>query len=334
MSTTQTKALLILFLGQLPCDVIPCRADQLAINKKCSEDADQLGLHGQPRFDFREKCKRLGANTQTAPAIAPQVSTSQTTAPEPRPVATAETQTAPSSADLEYSVTIQSCHEGRNDYRIAIRDVIPNHDLFPQLVDTDKVKTLLAAVSADVLAKCAAKAAQLDSDGRLHPLIGAEIEIGAPPPWDVLRRGGNIIDADWDRATNDFRITSNRVRLVLNEYDDLQRKQTEEEAAKAVEAKKKIDEAEQREKRKSAAYADCGTAPAITGGPWFSFTYKVGATDEAQRLVHSGQLFCIKTVEYMSPAVNPMGGNAARAIFAGYNGQTFDPLRVIADFPY
>jgi hypothetical protein len=34
------------------------------------------------------------------------------------------------------------------------------------------------------------------------------------------------------------------------------------------------------------------------------------------------------------PAVNPMGGHAARAIFDGYDIHNFDFLRMQADFPY
>jgi hypothetical protein len=75
------------------------------------------------------------------------------------------------------------------------------------------------------------------------------------------------------------------------------------------------------EKQKSAALADCGAEPAISGGPWFSSTYKVAARDAAR----SGFL-CVKTVEYISAAPNPFGGNAARARFVGYQAR-YEPQR-------
>ena len=86
-------------------------------------------------------------------------------------------------------------------------------------------------------------------------------------------------------------------------------------------------------RRNGAIYPDCGASPVISGGPWFSSTYKVGADDQASRMINSGQFICVKKIEYVGPAVNPMGGNAARAIFNGYSGQNIVPNRVVADFP-
>lgn len=84
------------------------------------------------------------------------------------------------------------------------------------------------------------------------------------------------------------------------------------------------------ETKKRTAIQDCGATPEISGGPWFSSTYKVGAADEAQRI----GLLCVKRIQYVGPAVNPMGGNAARAVFIGYDRQTANPVNVQMDFPY
>lgn len=95
------------------------------------------------------------------------------------------------------------------------------------------------------------------------------------------------------------------------------------------EAKKKAD-AEANEKRKQAALAGCAGGPNLSGGPWFSSTYSVAARDETRR----GNFFCVKTVEYISAAPNPFGGNAARARFTGYRNSDFQPVVEVRDFAY
>jgi hypothetical protein len=100
------------------------------------------------------------------------------------------------------------------------------------------------------------------------------------------------------------------------------------------------------EKQKSAALADCGAEPSISGGPWFSSTYKVAARDAARH-----GFLCVKTIEYVSAAPNPFGGNAARARFVGYQARyqqkrgafglpvgqeisTYELTSEVRDFPY
>jgi hypothetical protein len=95
--------------------------------------------------------------------------------------------------------------------------------------------------------------------------------------------------------------------------------------------KKAQDQVEEERRRRIAdATKDCGPSPNVTGGPLFSPTYKIGATDAASR---SG-LLCVKEIQYVGPAVNPFGGNAARAKFIGYDQQTGNSVSVIRDFPY
>lgn len=88
--------------------------------------------------------------------------------------------------------------------------------------------------------------------------------------------------------------------------------------------------AQAQEARKNAALADCGAAPTLSGGPWFSSTYKTAATDASR----NGRFLCVKTVEYIGAAVNPFGGNAARAKFTGYDALSLQPLSLVMDFPY
>jgi uncharacterized membrane protein YgcG len=89
-------------------------------------------------------------------------------------------------------------------------------------------------------------------------------------------------------------------------------------------------EAEAKESRRLAALADCGSRPNLAGGPSLSSTYSVAANDETRRV----GMLCVKSVEYISAAPTPYGGNAARARFTGYSASDFEPLVVIADFVY
>lgn len=85
----------------------------------------------------------------------------------------------------------------------------------------------------------------------------------------------------------------------------------------------------EKEKRRYVTLADCGSSPKISSGPCFSSTYNVAATDAAR---HSG-LFCVKTIEGVSAAPNPFGGNAARARFTGHC-RDFELTSVVKDFFY
>jgi hypothetical protein len=135
----------------------------------------------------------------------------------------------------------------------------------------------------------------------------------------------NPIDAWWFRGDNQWRITNNVNTLISQEQQRIAaQKQREEEAKQAQLA------ADTKERVKQAALADCGPAPNISGGPWFSSTYKTAATDAAR----NSQSLCVKTVEYIGAAVNPFGGNAARAKFTGYDSINYQALSVVRDFPY
>jgi hypothetical protein len=47
-----------------------------------------------------------------------------------------------------------------------------------------------------------------------------------------------------------------------------------------------------------------------------------------------GGFLCVKSVEYVSAAPNPFGGNAARARFTGYDGFEYKLVNQVRDFPY
>jgi len=137
-----------------------------------------------------------------------------------------------------------------------------------------------------------------------------------------------IIDARWTRATGYWNIKSFVPQLAQRE-DRIARDQA------AAEQQRREQEAKQAEKErlKQAAQSDCGASPTLSGGPWVSSTYKVGALDEAERAL-SRWFLCVKAIEYISPAPNPLGGNAARAKFVGYDRFEYKPHSEIRDFFY
>jgi hypothetical protein len=88
--------------------------------------------------------------------------------------------------------------------------------------------------------------------------------------------------------------------------------------------------------RRQAALADCGSSPSISGGPWFSSTYKLAVEGAVTDTIHGmfPSFVCVKSVEYVGPAPNPFGGNAARAKFTGYDRNNFTLITKIREFPY
>ena len=136
----------------------------------------------------------------------------------------------------------------------------------------------------------------------------------------------DIVDAWWYRTDGQWRIGQNMfAQLTSQENQRIANQHQQEEAEKQAQLA-----AQAKEKIKQTALADCGPQPAVSGGPWFSSTYKVAAADAAR----ADGLLCTKTVEYIGPAVNPFGGNAARAKFSGYDAINFQPVMVVRDFPY
>jgi hypothetical protein len=129
-------------------------------------------------------------------------------------------------------------------------------------------------------------------------------------------------------------LSGNVVQIINNPIPRayLDRERRREEARLADEAQKK--KIQEMEKKKSIAIADCGNSPAMSGGPWFSSTYKIAAQDEARRAVAGGAFVCVKQIDYVSAAPNPFGGSAARGRFVGYDKVDYNSLTQIRDSPY
>lgn len=152
-----------------------------------------------------------------------------------------------------------------------------------------------------------------------------------------LREGGLILSTPqivlkgWSSAEDhQWHFLGDNISQQISQEDEgLKRLREAQQKEIEMEAQRKT-EAEAKEKRRVAALADCGASPSISGGPWFSSTYKTAATDAAR----NQRFLCMKTVEYIGAAVNPFGGNAARAKFAGYDAFNYQPLTVVMDFPY
>jgi hypothetical protein len=144
---------------------------------------------------------------------------------------------------------------------------------------------------------------------------------------DALNSNRRVVQAVWKRDTGQWRIESAVAVLASQE-------QAAARAQAAADEQQRLQQQAKAEKERliAAARADCGTSPALSGGPWFSSTYNVGALDEAKRAL--GPFLCIKSVEYVSAAPNPFGGKAARAKFTGYDAIQIKPLTDVRDFPY
>jgi hypothetical protein len=135
-----------------------------------------------------------------------------------------------------------------------------------------------------------------------------------------------VIGAWWYDGDGQWHITQNIVAQLTNQENQrIAAQRQQEEAARQAQLV-----AEANQKIRQAALADCGPQPTISGGPWFSSTYKIAASDASR----NGRFLCTKTIEYIGAAVNPFGGNAARARFTGYDAITFQPLVEVRDFPY
>ena len=173
---------------------------------------------------------------------------------------------------------------------------------------------------------------------------------GAPLAAVVVRRGGSNILIAWMSAAD---------RRWIVSFDQVQKQIDQEDAAELAmkariaqeearrEAEKRAQEtrlaaeakaAAEKDERKQKATQDCAGGIAVSGGPWLSSTYKIAALDEAHRLLRGGHMpwaeyFCLKTIEYISPAPNPFGGNAARARFIGYD-LDYRPKVQVRDFIY
>jgi len=139
--------------------------------------------------------------------------------------------------------------------------------------------------------------------------------------------GRYVAAGTWNKNESRWTTIVNNVSVLIDEENKLIAVKREAEEKKRVEA-------ELSEQQKKSALAYCGAEPAISGGPWFSSTYKVAARDEAKR-----GFFCVKTIEYVSDAPNPFGGKAARARFRGYRHtysktQPYNLVDEVRDFAY
>jgi hypothetical protein len=155
----------------------------------------------------------------------------------------------------------------------------------------------------------------------------------------LFTHNGNIILKAWTSAEDhQWNFLEDLVSAKIAEEDQqqAQRQAAETQRQAAAEAQKKA--AAELERRKLAALADCGTSPKLSDGPWFSSTYKVAAQDAARKAVSGGDFgpsfLCVKSVEYISPAPNPYGGNAARIKVTGYDPIKFELKAEVGDIAY
>src|SRR4029077_5696600 len=185
------------------------------------------------------------------------------------------------------------------------------------LQDNDLLMKVLNAARDNVFAYCAQERLKFPN---MKTAVVAAVGVGAH------NTPLQVISAWWYNGDAQWRITENMVAQLINqENQKIAAQRQQEEAAKQAQL-----EAQAKEKIRQAALADCGPQPTISGGPWFSSTYKTAALDASR----NGRFLCTKTIEYVSAAVNPFGGNAARARFSGYDANNLQPIVEVRDFPY
>lgn len=141
---------------------------------------------------------------------------------------------------------------------------------------------------------------------------------------------GAIVQAWMYKPEGVWHFQKNNVVQIIA---DQERRRAEQERQLREQQERAARDAHEIESKKSAAITDCGSAPSVSGGPWsswFTSAYSVGALDEARR----GDFFCVKSIEYISPAPNPFGGSAARAQFTGYSASNFEQIVQVRDFIY
>jgi hypothetical protein len=177
------------------------------------------------------------------------------------------------------------------------------------LADQNTLISLLNQAAGIGVAKCPA-----------NPIV--EVFIDKP--------GMPMVAAWMNRADGQWHIVRNGIAQAVQQEDANDRAA----AARAEQERQAAADAAAAVQRKQAAIADCGAEPTFSGGPWFSSTYKTAAIDMGRRPPPDGRFLCVKTIEYIGAAVNPFGGNAARAKFTGYDAFAFQPLSMVMDFPY
>lgn len=211
-------------------------------------------------------------------------------------------------------------------YGPSIMDVgvlFPSQDR-PRLADNTYTQDLLETIRRTAIERCATTPLPRDQSSNPPPtkisiVVGASRDFG----WYAGNTQNIYVMARFDLASQRWESIDNvAARGIAREKRESE--------TRAAEERKKAEEAEALVKRKEVATKDCGARPVLSGGPWFSSTYSVAAMDETQR----GNFFCIKTVEYVSAAPNPFGGNAARARFTGYRKGDFQSVVEVRDFAY
>lgn len=238
--------------------------------------------------------------------VCPQTETSREPRNLPQPIGTAS-----SAADQIESEKWGGCAQtpGRladGQYVIGANGSIYVKD-WHRLQDSAVLESLLAKALQDGLAHC-----------------GTGTSIGVA----FYQRGMNwthLVYGRWTRSTGRWEVSSNLAMFAKREENA----KAADNARKAAE-EQRIRREQERKQRKLAALQQCGPEPKISGGPWFSSTYKVAARDAAR---HS-EFVCVSSVEYLSAAPNPFGGNAARIRLTGFDAYKFEPKVMTIDIPY
>jgi hypothetical protein len=226
-----------------------------------------------------------------------------------------------SAGDLSYRCSDAFYANGQRVVGYSVLITVPR---WRELTDDDFRKQVANAAFGELKKRCLAQGQRAAWAG-IFFLSTGHTESG------IIVSNGQIVLNGWISATDQTWHFSDDKIAAAAAYEDagIQSVHEGQERQRQADAQRKAEE-EAKQARRTAALADCGATLQISGGPWFSSTYKTAATDAS----HNERFLCVKTVEYIGAAVNPFGGNAARAKFTGYDAFNYQRLDVVMDFPY
>jgi hypothetical protein len=244
----------------------------------------------------------------------------------------AEISLAPGPYDCQMEKSINRHPQDRKDRTLTVSFGLDyGHSQAMEFNNSDAVRNFVAKALPIALDYCS-RQPNFGGNHMPPPIAPTHVRVivaeGVRPGFQYDGRG------DSNRFEALVTLSGNAVQIINNPIPQgyLDRERRREEARTADEARKK--KIQDMERKKGTAVADCGNSPAMSGGPWFSSTYKIAAQDEAQRAIAGGAFVCVKQIEYVSAAPNPFGGSAARARFVGYDKMDYNSLIQVRDFPY
>jgi hypothetical protein len=136
------------------------------------------------------------------------------------------------------------------------------------------------------------------------------------------------VTAMWDPRSNQWQLDTRGLQQAMAEETRQQAAAVQQQQSQKV-----------LEDKKAAAISACGADPSLSGGPWFSSTYKIAAQDAVRLVIQypSNNYICVKTVEYLSAAESSTSASIARTSFVAISTSVISTpliLRHALDAPH